>query len=153
VPSLPRARIHVGATQLQHAQHPGLKDRASYRPPELDLAGAPETRRLPDRGEVLPDLHAWRSDGHTAGLLVLEVHAAGQRVVFPTDLLPTALHARPAWGMAYDNLPLTVIDEKLALMQAAADDGAIIASYHDARTAAFRLQRHDARWDVVPVAI
>src|SRR5207248_3183847 len=110
VPALPRARLHVGATHRAYATAPSPKDRGSFRTTEVAQATDPRTHVLRDEGEVLPGIFAWRSDGHTKGLLILEARAQGRRVVFPTDLVPTLAHARPAWGMAYDNFPLTVAD-------------------------------------------
>ena len=151
--ALPGARIHVGETQLAHAQKPSLKDRASYRPNDLEVLGAPGVRRLADRCEVLPGLFASRSDGHTEGLLVLEVRASGQRVVFPSDLAPTYLHARAAWGMAFDNLPLRVVEEKAELMAGVARDEALIVPYHDPTIEAYRVKAKGERFETVPATL
>jgi glyoxylase-like metal-dependent hydrolase (beta-lactamase superfamily II) len=143
--ALPRARLHVGAAHLAWAERAAAKDRGSFRAPELEQARAAAARRI-EAGEVLPGLWAHRSEGHTAGLLVFELRGGGARVVFPADLLPTRSHARPAWGMAYDNFPLTVADEKATLVADCAADGALIALEHDPDVAAIRVRVESDRW-------
>jgi glyoxylase-like metal-dependent hydrolase (beta-lactamase superfamily II) len=145
VAALPHARLHVGRAHFEYAARTAAKDKGSFRPPEMSFARAPGTRLL-DEGEVLPGLSVQRSDGHTHGLLVVEAHGAGQRVVFPADLLPLRAHARPAWGMAYDNLPLRVVDEKTQLIESCARDGAIVVLEHDPSAVAMRVQVEGDKW-------
>lgn len=146
VPALPDARIHVGRAHGQYAARATPKDKGSFRPTELALVHDNETHWIEPGEEILPGIVARRSDGHTPGMLVIEIHGAGQRVVFPADLLPTRTHVRPAWGMAYDNFPLTVIEEKTALVEACARDGAIVVYEHDPRTPATRVKIEKGQW-------
>jgi glyoxylase-like metal-dependent hydrolase (beta-lactamase superfamily II) len=145
VAALPDARLHVGRAHLEYAARAVAKDRGSFRPTEMALAQSPGTNLL-DEGEVLPGLYARRSDGHTHGLLVIEAHGDGQRVVFPADLLPLRAHARPAWGMAYDNFPLTVVEEKTRLVESCARDGGIVVLEHDPGIAAMRVDVDGEKW-------
>lgn len=142
---LPRARLHVGDAHRAYAARLAVKDRASFRDSELRWACEAGTVAL-DAGEVLPGLTVSLSDGHTRGLLLVEARAAGERVVFPTDLLPTRAHARPVWGMAYDNFPVTVIEEKRALIEAAARDHAVVVLAHDPQVSAIRVRIDGGRW-------
>lgn len=143
--ALPRARLHVGLEHRDYAAKSAAKDKASFRADELRWAHASDTVAR-DEGEILPGLFVSRSNGHTRGLLVVEARAAGERVIYPADLLPMRPHARPAWGMAYDNFPLTIIDEKRALVEAAIADRALIVLEHDPHHAAIRVRADAGKW-------
>ncbi len=143
--ALPGARLHVGAEHRAYAAAAAAKDKASFRADELRWAHDADTHAI-DEGEVLPGLHVVRSHGHTRGLLVVEARSGGERVVFPADLLPTRAHARPAWGMAYDNFPLTVIEEKRSLVEAAIRDRAVVVLEHDPQVGAIRVRTEGGRW-------
>lgn len=149
--ALPRARLHVGLEHRAYAAMSAAKDKASFRADELRWAHAPDTLAADD-GEILPGLFVSRSNGHTRGLLLVEARGAGERVIYPADLLPMRHHARPAWGMAYDNFPLTVIEEKRALVEAAARDRAVIVLEHDPSSAAIRVRVDAGRWVAESVA-
>ncbi len=64
--------------------------------------------------ELAPGLTGRLSRGHTAGLVipVVEARDDGPPLAVPTDLVPTRSHLKPAWVMAYDNLPATSVAEK-----------------------------------------
>jgi glyoxylase-like metal-dependent hydrolase (beta-lactamase superfamily II) len=149
--ALPNARLHVGAEHRAYALRVAAKDKGSFRADEIQWAHDPATHALDD-GEVLPGLFVSRSHGHTPGLLVVEARSDEGRVIYPADLLPMRAHVRPAWGMAYDNFPLTVVEEKRALVEAAARDGAVIVLEHDPSVSAVRVRVEGGRWVAEPVA-
>ena len=151
--ALPRATLRVGREHRDYAARTAVKDKASFRADELRWAHAGDTVALDDECEALPGLFVSRSNGHTRGLLVVELRAAGERVIYPADLLPMRAHARPAWGMAYDNFPLTVVDEKRALVEAAARDRATIVLEHDPDVSAIRVSIDAGRWTAESVVL
>ncbi len=128
--AIPRARLHVGSAHLDYAHRATAKDRASFRAFELAQASTADVRRM-HAGDVLPGLCAIRFDGHTEGLLAIEASGAGVTVLFPADVLPMRPHVRPGWGMGYDNHPLTLLDEKTAMLARCEANDTRIVLEHD----------------------
>lgn len=120
-PSLVFRRAHyvVGQAAFARAEQPHPRDRASF-VPELPALLAATGRLELVRGEHSEVLGAGyrfhRSDGHTPGMLLLEV--AGQRgpLVFAADLIPGLPWVRRAITMGYDRYPELLVDEKTKLL-------------------------------------
>ena len=149
--AFPRAEHVVGEAALAHAQAAlGAqgKDTGSFRADDvarlLTMGAAPpnprsrlpgEARLRPWReGEPLaPGLAGRLSNGHTEALVipVVEARDDGPPLAIPTDLVPTRSHLKPAWVMAYDNLPSTSVDEKRSLFADLARIGGGVLLYHD----------------------
>ena len=62
-------------------------------------------------------------------------------LLYLADLVPTRTHVRTPYVMAYDNYPLTTIEEKKTHIGRAADEGWIIFFEHDADVTACRVNR------------
>lgn len=132
--AFPRAEHIVGDACLAHAEHPDEKDRGSFRPEDIALLlSAGKVRRWREGDPLAPGLTGRLSNGHTEGLVIPLVRERddGPPLAFPTDLIPTRSHLRPAWVMAYDNLPAVTVVEKRALIADLAAIGGGVALYHD----------------------
>jgi glyoxylase-like metal-dependent hydrolase (beta-lactamase superfamily II) len=149
----PRARFVVGRVAWERACAPHPRDRASFiaeLPALLEASGRleiVEDARLP----LLGDDWRWhRSDGHTPGLLLAEIRAAGGPVVFASDLAPGAAWTHLPITMGYDRSAERLVDEKAALFADLADRGGSLFFTHDPAIALGRLARDDrGRYGVV----
>jgi len=135
--AFPRAEHVVGEAALAHAQAAlGAqgKDTGSFRAGDLAvLLGEARLRRWRQGEPLAPGLAGRLSNGHTEGLVipVVEARDDGPPLAIPTDLVPTRSHLKPAWVMAYDNLPATSVDEKRALFADLGRVGGGVLFYHD----------------------
>ena len=132
--SFPRAEHVVGEAALAHAQHPDEKDAGSFRPDDVALLLREGRVRLWREGDPLaPGVSARLSQGHTEGLVipVVDEREDGPPLAFPTDLVPTRSHLKPAWVMAYDSRPAVSVAEKRALFADLGRAGGGIVLYHD----------------------
>jgi len=155
VPSFPGARHVLQQRDLDNARRAHLRERASYLPwnwEPLEAAGLLD----PVQGacELLPGLSVRPVPGHTPGLQAVEVTGGGRRLVFPSDLIPTAQHIQPAWVMGYDLDVVTCVDERLKLLQEVAGTDTVLAFYHDPRVPAGTVDLDErGKYRVTPVAI
>ncbi|MFH1276950.1 MAG: MBL fold metallo-hydrolase [Candidatus Eisenbacteria bacterium] len=130
----PNASIWIHEGQWEHAHAPALKDRASYL--DRDLRGLRESGRLRlVTGDApvseIPGLR-WRlSHGHTPCQLLPLFEDDDRPVLFLGDMMPTASHLGPAWVMAYDNHPLTTIEERTKVYEECGRSGLAVAFCHD----------------------
>lgn len=149
----PNARYVVGEAAWQRALAPHARDRASFVPelPDLLLASGRLERVDGAASAVLGDgyrLH--RSDGHTPGMLLAEVHGTRGPLLFCADLIPGVPWVRRAITMGYDRFPELLIDEKTRLLDDLERRRGRLFFTHDAQVAACRLAR-DERGQVVAV--
>jgi glyoxylase-like metal-dependent hydrolase (beta-lactamase superfamily II) len=142
IPTFPNAMYHVQKEQLQWAQSPTDKDRASFMPENWDpLIANGMLNVLEGDGEVFQGINVQRVYGHTCGLQVIHVQDDRHHIVFPADLIPTAAHIPVPYVMGYDNFPLTSMEEKHELLTQASEQGWIICFEHDAFTKAGTIKR------------
>jgi glyoxylase-like metal-dependent hydrolase (beta-lactamase superfamily II) len=142
--AFPRATVHVQRRAWQWAQAPSEHDRGSFRPECFELLNHSSQLHLVD-GELdlFPDFEVIVSEGHTTGQQLPRIRGEGSHLTCCGDLIPTAAHLRPAWGMAFDLRPLTAIEEKKVLLAEALEDDGILFLAHDPELAACRLQERE----------
>lgn len=106
--------------------------RRSYRAAELRfLARQVEMRFLDGDGELVPGLTAFVTGGHTRAHQGFRLEAGEHTLVYPGELVPTRLHLRPYWNMAYDMFPYQTATCKQRFAADAAAQGWIVAWDHD----------------------
>lgn len=133
----PRARHWVHRRHWEHAQAPSVKDRASFLPQDFEaLAGAGVLHFVESEGSGWVDgphdgLGWFVSNGHTPFQLHPVFGSGEQKLLFAGDIMPTSLHLRLAWVMAYDIQPLATIEEKKTIFERCLSDGLYLAFSHD----------------------
>lgn len=143
-PRFPNARYYVQNSQLDWARKPTEKDRASFmREMYEPLVNAGVVELLDGHGEVLPGIHVAPVHGHTQAMQTVRVSDGQTTLLFPADLMPTSAHISVPYGMAYDNHPLTTIEEKKSILPSIVDEQWIVVFEHDALRDAARLKMTD----------
>lgn len=143
-PALPRARVYIQRTHWEKASAPGPLESGSFRPQDLAILEHMDLRLLDGETEILPRITVRPTDGHTRGLQMVVVRGNADRLYYPSDLIPTLAHVRPAYGTAYDMWPERLAEEKMTLLaEVLAQDG-LLVFVHDPRTAACRLGQGSA---------
>ena len=146
-PTFPNAMYHVQQAQWDLACHPSVRDRSSYIPENfmpllengvLNILDGPSDNFF-DGIDLLV------TDGHTRGQQHPLVRGEGQSLFFCADLIPTSAHLPSAWHMAYDNLPLTVMDEKDRILARALDENWVLCFEHDPAVAAATVKSEKGR--------
>jgi glyoxylase-like metal-dependent hydrolase (beta-lactamase superfamily II) len=149
VPVFPRARYVVQLGEWEDAAHPNERNRASYREGDfVPLAEARQLDTVQGEVEVAPGVRVVPVGGHTAYHQMVVVEGGGQRLVIPTDLLPTATHLALPFIMSYDLFPVGTLEAKRRLLAQAAEEGWLLLFYHDPRVAMARVRREKERYVV-----
>lgn len=129
----PNARYYVQQRQLEWARNPTEKDRASFMPEMFEpLVSAGIVESLDGNGEVLPGIFVENVFGHTQAMQTVRISDGHTTVLFPADLMPTSAHITVPYGMAYDNFPLTTIEEKRSVLPRIIEEQWIVIFEHDA---------------------
>ncbi len=132
VPTFENATYYVQQANLDWAQAPTEKDRASYRPENFEALLREGVLELTDGpGMWLPGIELILSDGHTRAMQLPHIHGPEGHVAYCADLVPTSVHVPTPWVMAYDNFPLTTMREKRAIFERACAEDWILFLEHD----------------------
>jgi glyoxylase-like metal-dependent hydrolase (beta-lactamase superfamily II) len=147
----PRAEFVVGRTAFERAEHPHLRDRASYIPELPPLLRASGRLRLYDSETSHRDLLGQRvefveTQGHTPGMLHARIAGAQARLFFAADLVPGRAWVHLPITMGYDRYPEHLIDEKSALFGDFARGGEYLFFTHDPEVAAARIRESGGRF-------
>ena len=141
-PNFPNARHYVQSEHLRWAQHPTEKDRASFFKENFEpLLARGLLERLDGDGTLWEgngskiSLHC--AYGHTKALQMVMIESSKEgattkeRLIFPSDLLPTSAHVAVPYVMAYDTFPLTTIEEKKSLLPRLYEEHWLVVYQHD----------------------
>jgi glyoxylase-like metal-dependent hydrolase (beta-lactamase superfamily II) len=155
LPAFGNARYLVQQRDLDNARNPHLRERASYQPKNwepLEAAGILDT--VAGAAEILPGISVRPVPGHTAGLQAVTVAGGGRRLLYLADLIPTSHHIQPAWVMGYDMDVATCVDERIRILEEAADTGTVLVFEHDPQIPAGTVSRDaKGRYLVTPAVI
>ena len=130
----PNARHWVHRQHWEHANHPHLKDRASFLEEDFVALGDGGVLQFVEGDDPAPPFDGveWLiSHGHTPCQLHPVFGSGDQRLLFVGDLVPTVAHLRLSWVMAYDLQPLETIREREAIYRRCIDEGLLLAFPHD----------------------
>jgi glyoxylase-like metal-dependent hydrolase (beta-lactamase superfamily II) len=147
----PRAQFVVGRTAFERAEHPHLRDRASYIPELPTLLRASGRLHLIDAAKNLGDVLGARLKfvetlGHTPGMLHASIVGERARLFFAADLVPGRAWVHLPITMGYDRYPEHLVDEKAALFGDFAARGDFLFFTHDPEVAAARLSESAGRY-------
>lgn len=132
-PTFPHAKYYVQTENLKTAQHPNVREKASYLSPNFQPLLDAGVLTLVDgpTKNLLPNISVWVSNGHTTGQQVVIVEDESQKLIYCGDVIATSTHVRSAWVMGYDLHPLVVIEEKAQLLKSAAEKNTYFFFEHD----------------------
>src|SRR5579872_1384851 len=133
VPVFPRARHVVQAREWQDANHPHERNRASYLAENIaPLSDAKLLQIVDGAVDVAPGVRVVPTPGHTAGHQSVLIGAPnGPKALFLGDVVPTAVHTRLPWVMAYDLEPARTLETKRDLFQRAIAEDWLLLWGHD----------------------
>ncbi len=145
-PTFSNAKYYVQKSNLQNAQNPNLREKASYFPCNFEPLLKAGVLNLIDgeKENLLPGISVYVSNGHTQGHQMVKVTDGKTTVLYCGDLVPTASHVRLPWVMGYDLNPLLLIEEKTRFLGPAADQGWYLFFEHDPYRAFGKVERAGA---------
>lgn len=149
-PQFPNATYYVQRTNLETAQHPNIRERASYLAPNFaPLLGLGVLKVLDGpQVDLLPGVSVEISNGHTLGQQWVRVSDGKVSLAYCGDVIPTSAHVRVAWVMGYDLDPLKIIEEKTDLLQRAAEQEWYLFFEHDPHVDACKIVKSGSDFSI-----
>jgi len=152
VPNFPNAQYIVQRGELEHANRPTERDRASYFPDHLQAISKEGLWSLTEGNqEILPGISVERIPGHNADIQAIKISGGGKTLAFVADLLPTRHHIQLPWIMAYDLYPLQTLETKRQWLPRIIEGGWIVVFGHDPDVAAATLHERGSKIEIEPV--
>lgn len=139
----PKATVHVQKANVENAEHPNVKERASYLNENVEILNQGQLNLLNGETEIVPGLWVHTVHGHTWGQQTVELRDGETSLVFPTDLIPTSHHLPVAFHMGYDICAETILKEKEAFLAKCVERRSIVVFQHDPEIAAGRVVRDE----------
>jgi glyoxylase-like metal-dependent hydrolase (beta-lactamase superfamily II) len=132
VPVFPNARYFISKAEVDHAEAPSERDRASYLPENWrPLADSGQLELKDADYEVVPGLQMETYPGHNRSMQCWRLNREGQTLFGFADLVPMRAHVPFAWIMGYDLYPVETLAVKKKLLPQAAHEGWWCLFYHD----------------------
>jgi glyoxylase-like metal-dependent hydrolase (beta-lactamase superfamily II) len=142
-PVFRRAKHVVQKREWEDATHPHERNQASYLQENVAPLGEAGLLQLVDgEAEIVPGVRVVPTPGHTAGhqsVLIGEWDPGAPKALFLGDVVPTAVHVKLPWVMAYDLDPARTVETKRALFKRAFEENWLLIWGHDKDSAAGRL--------------
>lgn len=139
VPAFPKATYHIHQEEWQDLTHPNLRSKSTYFGENWQaLEAAGQVKLISGDGEILPGISTFLTGGHTRGHVVIQITSGGEGAVYMGDLMPTHHHLNPLWVMAYDNFPMTSIEQRGSWTRTIAERDWWLLFYHDVELGAGR---------------
>jgi glyoxylase-like metal-dependent hydrolase (beta-lactamase superfamily II) len=151
VASFPNARYFVSRAELEHADSPTERDRASYLPENWrPLVESGQLEAKDSDYEVVPGLTMETIVGHNRSMQCWRLERDGKTLLGFADLVPMRAHLRLPWIMGYDLYPVETLDAKKRLLPQAARENWICMFYHDPDEPLCRLRQHEKEITTIP---
>jgi glyoxylase-like metal-dependent hydrolase (beta-lactamase superfamily II) len=156
--AFPNAEYVVRRGELEHAENPTERDRASY----FAHAFAPvtEARRwrlldgtseAGDETEILPGVTTIGIPGHNATIQAVKISGGGKTLMAVADLIPTRHHLPLPWIMGYDLYPLQTLETKRKWISRIIQEKWLVALGHDAEYPVGSLHEREGKVEFGPV--
>jgi glyoxylase-like metal-dependent hydrolase (beta-lactamase superfamily II) len=132
IPTFPNARYFVAQAELDHAEQPSERDRASYLPDNWrPLVDAGQLEGKTAKYEVVPGLQMETHPGHNRSMQCWRLTRNGETLFGFADLIPMRAHVAAPWIMGYDLYPVETLESKKKLLPQAAREKWRCLFYHD----------------------
>lgn len=136
VPLFPRARHWVQKEHLAWARKPSERDAPSFFPADWEpVAACGQIQELAGPGEIAPGVEIRTAYGHTCAMQLTIVHGNQDDpvpgLVHAADLVPIRALVPLRYIGAFDNFPLTTVEEKPKLLKECAEKDWALFFGHD----------------------
>ena len=152
--NFPDAVHHCHRSNWEQALNPSARERASYLSTYITPLKSASLNLLTDETTLIADMAFGHvANGHTNGLLWIQIETDGTTYAFPSDLIPTSHHVSLPYIMGYDMCPRATLIEKEAFLTKAVENSWVVIFQHDPDIPAATITRSEKGDFIVKQAI
>ena len=136
-PTFPNAIYHVQKRNLEIAQRPNARERASYLPEIYQtLLSDSRLRQIDGNQTLFAGIELFVSNGHTEAQQHVLVEDDRTCLFYGGDLIPMTSYVPIPWIMGYDLRPLVMLEEKEKILSKCKEKDLVIFYEHDPKVEA-----------------
>ncbi|OLL28625.1 MBL fold metallo-hydrolase [Burkholderia sp. SRS-W-2-2016] len=156
----PDVRIHVAAAEVEFWKNPDFSKTVMPEavPPALRKAAATfvelygkQIVQFGQSVEVAAGVSARVTGGHTPGHCVVDVVSNGEKLTFVGDAIFEVGFDNPQWQNGFEHEPEVATDVRIALLNEAAETGALLAAAHVAFPSIGHVAKNGETFRFIPV--
>ncbi|MBY4948348.1 MBL fold metallo-hydrolase [Cupriavidus respiraculi] len=156
----PDVRIHVAAAEVEFWKNPDFSKTVMPEavPPSLRKAAAKFVQLYSENivqfgqtVEIAAGVSARVTGGHTPGHCVVDVASKGEKLTFVGDAIFEVGFEKPDWQNGFEHEPEVATAVRIALLNEAAETGALLAAAHVAFPSVGHVARNGDTFRFVPV--
>ena len=141
----PKAKIMTSSIEWEEMQHPNIRSANTYWKQNWE-AVKDQVTTFDSTISILDGLEMHHTGGHSDGHSIVILQDGGETLVHMADLMPTHAHENPLWVLAYDDYPMTSIENKQKWIDFGKQHQAWFTFYHDA---VYRGIKWDGKGEIV----
>ncbi|MBM7606135.1 glyoxylase-like metal-dependent hydrolase (beta-lactamase superfamily II) [Metabacillus crassostreae] len=127
----PNARIITSFIEWEEMRNPNIRSRNTYWKENWE-AIQHQVETFETSIKIIEGIEMHHTGGHSDGHSVVILQDEKDTVVHMADLMPTHAHKNPLWVLAYDDYPMTSIENKQKWLEFGESQNAWFIFYHDA---------------------
>ncbi len=133
----PNAKIITSEIEWNEMRNPNIRSQNTYWRENWEAIQG-QVLTFDNEYEIIKGLKMIHTGGHSDGHSVFVIESKGEYLIHMADLMPTHGHKNPLWVMAYDDYPMTSIEQKQKWLKLGEKKQAWFSFYHDAYYRAIR---------------
>ncbi|GGE55192.1 putative quorum-quenching lactonase YtnP [Pullulanibacillus camelliae] len=140
VSTFENAVIWVSQVEWDEMRSPNIRSRNTYWQQNWQPIQE-QVQTFTTEKQVAPGMALHHTGGHSDGHCLLSIESGGEKLIHMADLMPTHAHFNVLWVLAYDDYPMTSIQQKQKWLPKGIEDEAWFAFYHDAFYRAIKIDQ------------
>ncbi|WLR41147.1 MBL fold metallo-hydrolase [Bacillus carboniphilus] len=145
VSTFPNAKIITSKVEWEEMINPNIRSVNTYWKENWQAIEG-QVELFEDEIEVLQGIKVIHTGGHSDGHSIVVIHEEDEKIFHMADLMPTHAHNKPLWVLAYDDYPMTSIEQKIHWIPKGMKGRVWFTFYHDAY---YRAIKWDENGEVV----
>lgn len=131
VSTFENATIFTSEVEWNEMRRPNIRSRNTYWKENWE-AIQNQVQTFTGEFEVVPGIKMVHTGGHSDGHSIVILESEGELLIHMADIMPTHAHQNVLWVMAYDDYPMTSVEQKQKWMGVGIGKQAWYSFYHDA---------------------
>ena len=125
------ATIITSSVEWEEMRHPNIRSRNTYWKENWEAIEG-QVQTFSGEIEVVPGIKMVHTGGHSDGHSIIIMESEDEVLLHLADIMPTHAHQNVLWVMAYDDYPMTSVEQKQKWMEVGTKNQAWYSFYHDA---------------------
>jgi len=122
----------VSRKQWNWALNPNFREKASYFPENIEqIVKSGNLRFIESEGFFTKEISIRLFNGHSEGLIIPIINYNNYKLVYTSDLIPTAAHLPSSWICGFDTQPLISMKEREDFLKEVEANNYILFFEHD----------------------